>query len=64
MTEEREMSAQREMNLEEWCGKLIESHAVNRQLRVLQHCREHPLKWAIWDFLRKYLPFINWKAPL
>ena len=57
------MDAQREMTLEEWCAQLHESHGVNQQLRALTHCRNHPLRWAIWDGLRKIAPFIRWRSP-
>ncbi len=57
------MDAEREMTLDEWCAKLPEFHAVNRQLRALKHCRNHPFKWAVWDTLRKIAPFIRWRSP-
>lgn len=54
---------QREMNLEEWCEQLPPFHAARRELRVLKHCREHPVKWALWDFLRRWVPVRQWKSP-
>ena len=45
--------AYREISLEEYCRKMPDDHAVNRELRVLRHCREHPFKWALWDLARK-----------
>lgn len=57
-------SDEREMDIDEYCEQLPDFHLVNKQLRVLNHCRNHPLQWSIWDFLRKHVPFINWKAPL
>lgn len=55
---------QREINLEEYCNRLFAHHAVNKELRALQHCREHPLRWAFWDFRKKWLPFVRWVSPL
>ena len=56
--------AQREMTLIEWCERLPEFHAVNRQLKVLSHCRENPLAWWWWDVRRKVTPFVGWKSPI
>jgi len=65
VTKEKTMdAAQREMELHEWCAKLPDFHAVNRRLRVLEHCRSHPLRWAVYDVCRRWLPFRNWRAPL
>lgn len=37
----------REMTLEEWCGKLPNSHLVNRQLKELLHHRDTTIGlWA------------------
>jgi len=40
------------------------THVAREQLRILNHCREHPFRWWLWDTLRKVLPCINWKAPI
>lgn len=58
------MTDDREMSIEEWCAKLPSFHAVNRDLRTLKHCRSHPIQWAVWDFLRCYLPFRRWRSPM
>lgn len=42
-----------EITLEKYCSRLPVFHRVRRELRVLRHCREHPLRWAIYDMLRK-----------
>lgn len=55
---------EREMELSEWCDKLPRHSAVNQRLRVLEHCRSHPLRWATFDLLRRVAPFVRWKSPL
>lgn len=42
-----ESTSFREMELGEFCAKLPEDHTVNRELRILKHCREYPFKWAM-----------------
>ena len=66
MSEREQMEPQnaREMELSEWCAKLPRHHSVNQRLRVLEHCRSHPLRWAVWDLLRRRIPFVRWKSPL
>lgn len=34
-------------------------HVARSELKILIHCREHPLRWAWFDFIRrfKWLPF-------
>lgn len=57
-------AGERETTLEEWCSSLPDSHGVNKQLKCLQHCREHPFKWAFWDLIRHAVPFVRWKSPI
>lgn len=57
--------AMREAELGEYLeATLPEYHGARRRHRVLEHCREHPFRWAVLDFCRKYLPFRQWRSPM
>jgi len=43
---------------------MFEPHnVIILEIGILKHCRENPFRWAMFDFLRKYLPFIRWGWP-
>ena len=54
----------REPDLADLCATTPEHSAARRQLRALEHCRSHPLRWAAWDLLRRVAPFVRWRSPL